>query len=385
MKRTCIILVPPLVFALAAILARLTGTPAENTIISENNFSRSSRQRKTVAVNSGELPATLAEFEHQILHHPAPPVEIHDAEGMEAVLDRDDRSSGSCGSGMASITYSMKWAEEAPEAMFAWLIDKGGSSRDRKLFPAYILFSSWAEKDMEAALSAVSRILNRTLRQQALVSSLEILCRSDPGRGRELMMHDLSLFASDGQCPIFNSSETGKITCEMLLSLPPGKERTQLLAKLLTDMARGNEELAGQANEVWQRAPADLRLELAAAGFTNGTDNATSFDGLAELMRENAESSGIPATAEKFIDAHGVDWAKRDLAGALGWAQTYLKGRSRAERSAGLFEFAAAQDFDAALGIWRTLPEGFLKIRAAEAISKGAPADRKAEDILIGK
>jgi hypothetical protein len=384
MKRTFMFLAPPLAFALAAILAWLTGAPADDVLVSGNSVSLSPRQREVVAADSRDLSATLVLLERMILHHPVPPVEIHDAEGMEAVLDRDDRSSGTCGGGMASITYSMEWAEEAPEAMFAWLIDKGGSSSDRKLFPAYILFGSWAGKDMKAALSAVSKIQNRNLRQQALISSLEILCKSDPSRARELMLQNLSVFAPDGRSPIFNWHETGKITCEMLLSLPPGKERTQLLAKLLTDMAGSNEELAGQATELWQRAPADLRLELAAAGYTNGKDNASSFAGLADLMRENAETSGVPTSAEKFIDVHGPDWAKRDLAGALDWTRTYLKGRIRAERGAGLFEFAAGQDFDAALGIWQTLPEGFMKVRAAEALSKGAPAECKADAILIG-
>jgi len=37
------------------------------------------------------------------------------------------------------------------------------------------------------------------------------------------------------------------------------------------------------------------------------------------------------------------------------------------------------QDFDAALRIWQTLPDGFLKVRSAGAISRGAPADRKSE------
>ena len=79
------------------------------------------------------------------------------------------------------------------------------------------------------------------------------------------------------------------------------------------------------------------------------------------------------------MEVHGPAWAKRNLAGALDWAQAHLKGKSRIEHSARLFEPAASWDFDTALRIWQTLPDSFFKVRAAGAISKGAPPDRKAE------
>lgn len=55
-----------------------------------------------------------------------------------------------------------------------------------------------------------------------------------------------------------------------------------------------------------------------------------------------------------------------------------LKGKSRVEHSVEFFEFAAGEDFDGAVESWELQPEGILKDRAAVAISKGAPAERKA-------
>ena len=106
-------------------------------------------------------------------------------------------------------------------------------------------------------------------------------------------------------------------------------------------------------------------------------DHSKNFDGLAELIKEDAESSGDRDALESFMRSHGPAWAKTDLTQALAWSQTHLKGKNRVEQSAQLFEPAASADFDTALRIWQTLPEGELKIRAAKALSKGAPPERK--------
>jgi len=75
---------------------------------------------------------------------------------------------------------------------------------------------------MAAALAAIPNIPDRRLRQQALVSSLDILCRSDRDRARVLMMQYLDLFPPGGQTPLFNQYESGETTCDLLRSLPPG-------------------------------------------------------------------------------------------------------------------------------------------------------------------
>ncbi len=362
MKRPRLFPAPPLVCVLAAVLVWLTGAHARNT-------PRSANPRK--------ISAVLDQLEQEILINP--PAEIHDAKGMEAALDSDDLTGSFCGGGQSASQYADEWVAESPEAMFAWLVNRGGSSFRRSLSPACDLFRTWAEKDMAAALAAVSRIPDRNLRRQALLSSVEILCKSDPGRARDLMIQNLGLFSPGGPSLIFRPYETGKAIWDMLWSLPPGAERTHLLANLLTDMALVTTDPPGQAEAAWQQCPADLRRELVAAGFTTYGGRETPIDGLEELMRERAEKSGDRAAAEQFINAHGPAWAKRDLPAALAWTRAHLKGKSRVERSAELFEYLAAQDFKSVLRLWQTLPDSSLKVRAAYAISKGTPSHRRDE------
>lgn len=372
MKRACIILAPPLVFALTAALAWLVRSPAEKVHAPESTQVSNVGQSETEEHDT----AILNQLEYKIVHYPAQAAKICDAKGMEAALESDILTSCTPEGGLSAVQYSMRWAEKSPVGMFNWLIQKTAYSEASKTFPVYLLFGSWAKKDMGAALSAVFKIPNRDLRQQALVTTFEVLCESDPTRARELMIQNLNLFPTDGRRPIFNAA---KPTCEILLSLPPSKERTNLLAMVLTDMSDYDAEKASQAVAVWQQQPEDVRRDLVAAGFTCGKEFAEKFDGLEHLMREHAETSGDYASVERFIEAYGPVLAKRDFTSALSWTQAYLKGKTRVERRAELFEFAASKNFDATIAIWQTLPDSFLKARAAGAISRGAPADWKSE------
>jgi len=380
MKRLGKFLAPPLAFVLAAGLAWVTGSPVADTPDDTlEPVVRAPRHRESIATGSAGRSATLAELEHEILHHPAPSMEFHDAATMEAVLDMDGGSHCFPGGGMASVEFSMDWAEKAPEEMFAWLLKQSGSNFDRDLFPAYMLFGRWAEDNMEAALEAVFKVPDRRIRRQALFSSLQEMCKTEPQRARDLLMQNLDLFPPDGPTPVIDTYESAGTTCDLLLSLPAGGERTHLLADLLTSMADSYDDRhTTKARAVWQQAPDTLRLELVEAGFRS-EGKASSFDGLEDLMREHAELSGDPATANKFIEAMGPAWAKRDLASALDWAQAHLKGKSGMEHRADLFKWAASEDFDTALSILRALPDGSLKLNAAEALNKGAPDDRKPE------
>lgn len=380
MKRLGKLLAPPFAFALAAGLAWVTGSPVADTPDdTPEPVGRAPRHREFTGMGSVDRSATLAELEHEILHHPAPPMEIHDAETMEAVLDMDERSRCFPGGGMGAIEFSMDWAEEAPEQMFAWLLKQSGSNSHRGLFPAYMLFGQWAENNMEAALAAALTIPDRRIRRQALFSTLQELCKTEPQRARDLLMQNLDLFPPDEETPVIESYEAPDTTCDMLLSLPPGAARTHLLADLLASMADSYDDgHTAQARTIWQQAPDTLRIELVAAGFRSGV-NASSFDGLEDLMREHAESSGDPAIANRFIEAIGPAWAKRDLASALDWAQAHLKGKSGMETRSKLFRWAASDDFDTALRVLGDLPDGSLKLNAAEALVRGAPDDRKPE------
>lgn len=96
-------------------------------------------------------------------------------------------------------------------------------------------------------------------------------------------------------------------------------------------------------------------------------------------MRERAETTGDPAVVGKFLRCDGEAWAKRDLVAALNWAQAHLKGKNRVDWREKFFQGGIHHDFDQTLRIWQTLPEGFLKVSAAEAIGRAAPESRKAD------
>jgi hypothetical protein len=363
MKRTRIFLVPPFVFALTAILTWFAGAPAGHPPNPDRTIAPGPHARAAAAAASGGLAEALLQLERNILpHNPAPPRgEIHDAEGMEKALRLDERTRWTFGGGMAQGTYAIAWADEAPEAMFAWLIRK---KSDPSQF-AQILFESWAAKNMKAALAAVPGISDPWTRGQALFSCLEILATRDPDRARELLAQNLSLFATDGATPSFYGFETATTTIALLQSLPPGKERTRLLAGCLSD-----DDFKGTAQTVWKQAADSQRREWLDAGFSPSFTVADSFEGLGDLMRERAESSGDCAAAEKFLENHGEAWARRDLAAALDWALSRLKGRRRVETLEKFFQAAVGQDRESALRVLQAMPEGCLKERAAGAIRR---------------
>lgn len=383
MKRAIILLAPLLAFVLGAVVAWISGSPGQKAFSAHENAHRSPRQREANLVNSRGPAVIAAQFEKEMLVYRSPPKEIHDADGMEAVLKFHRKTQGRSTSGIEWFSYSTKWAEESPVEMFTWLIREGGSDFKERGSAASVLFEKWATKDMEAALAAVARISDTSLRRQALASSLEVLCQSNPTRARDLLMQNLDLFPPDLECSVFKPYGTGKTTCELLLALSPGPERTRLLVDFLTSVARWSGEEAVNAISAWNDVPESMRREWVAAGFSSGKETATAFDGLEEMTRELVETTGNPRSADQFMEAHGPAWAKRDLRGALDWAQAHLKGKSLFNQSLELFAAAARGNPDAAMQRWQLLPQGFLKSQVAKAIVDNAPADRRADVISV--
>lgn len=358
---------PPFVFVLAAVLAWLSGAPPGSDSNGSESLSLSSRKRAVAMIDPSDMAAVLRQMESRILpRNPAPPRKALNAKGMEERLFNDDFGPVAPGSGLAAIGYSIDWAEEAPEEMFAWLVAQNG----KRVSQASILFESWAGKDMKAALAAVLRIQDPRLRAQALISSVGILCKSDPGRALELLTANLSLFDED----TYYMMGSDPACIELIGSLPRGEKRDHLLAGLLNQMADSTDAVA-----FWNGLPESERHELVEAGFAPYLTHGESFDGLEELMRERAESTGDPELVEEFLDSHGETWARRDLVAALDWAQVHLKGKRRVEERENFFQTGIRENFDQTLRIWQTLPEGDLKARAAEAMVGAAPEARRAE------
>lgn len=363
MKRPTIILAPPLVFALTAMLAWFAGSPAENESEERRTSVGSHSQRAETRADISDLPGALRRMESRILSHSPPPPagEIHNAKGMDK-LTGFARYLG----GMGMISYSFDWAEKAPEEMFDWLVRQNQDSSSE----TSILFSTWADSNTEAALTASLKIPNQKLRAQALMSTLEVLCQTNPARAEELLRQNLSLFSTHGYGPMFDGGETFTATWNLLLSLPPSKNRTHLQAILLDD---------DQGKSVWSNASDNERLEWVDAGFSPYRPDPESFQGLEDLIRERAENSSDSDVATRFIQNYGDAWAERDLAASLDWARAHLKGEQRVESREKLFQTGIRKDFYTTLSIWKNLPDGHLKQSAGEAILRATPNSRKVE------
>lgn len=374
MKRSSIILAPPLVFALTAMLAWFVGSPAEKKSEERRPAVRSQRQRAKARAEVSGLPGALRRMESRILpHNPAPPAgEIHNAKGMDNLV----RTAAylSCGSGMELIEYAYDWAEEAPEEMFDWLVRQN----QKRSSETSILFSTWANSNTEAALAASLKIPNPKLRAQALMSTLQVLSQTNPARAEELLRQNLSIFPTHGYGPTFDSGAAFSATWNLLLSLPSGKKRTHLQTGLLNHDHEGS---------VWSNASENERREWVDAGFSPYNPDPKSFQGLEDIMRERAENTSDSEVARRFIENHGNAWAQRDLAASLDWAQAHLKGEQRVKSRENFFQIGIREDFDNTLNIWRNLPDGYLKQSAAEAIRRATPNSRKVEleAALLGK
>jgi hypothetical protein len=104
------------------------------------------------------------------------------------------------------------------------------------------------------------------------------------------------------------------------------------------------------------------------------------LEGMEEMRRRHVETTGDPVAAAHYVASrNGREWAQRDPAAAVAWAQQHLKGEQRVKGTARLFAAGAAENFDATLQLWQSLPDGVLRARAAGNLAAGAPADRKAE------
>jgi hypothetical protein len=289
---------------------------------------------------------------------------------MDNEIYSDNRSALVCGSGMAAFHYAREWANDAPEEMFAWL----AKQNEEQSFYAYILFESWAGKDMKGALAAANRIPISKNRAQALISCLEVLNKSDPSRAKKLLAQNIELFSPAESSSLSWSYDPGNLCIEMVNSLPPSKERTCLLSNLLGDVCHSDE-----AKKVWKDLSMSERRELIDAGFDPYKGSDESLDGIEDLLRERIEATGDTNLAETFISKYGGDWVERDLAGALEWTQKHFKGHSRVEHREKLFQTGITKNFDQTIKIWKAMPEGFLKSSAAEAILRATPDTRKAE------
>jgi len=372
MKRLILNATPLILFGASAIGAYSRVSSENHTSSGEIIFTERSAVGPSTSPGSMDATNMLERMGNRIMaHNPPPPRKTYAGDVMVQLMNPGCYP----GSGMPGIEYAMGWAEDAPEEMFAWLIDKN----EEASFETYLLFRTWAAVDSEAALAAASRIPNAALRAQAWITTLEILCKTKPERAQKMLLENAELFATaNGRNLIFQFDEIGA-AWNLLLALPAGKAQTRLQAQLLGKSAHES------ARNVWDQASATQRQEWLTAGFTPSWGAGDSFAGLQDLMRETAEATGNPADAEKLIQVYGDAWAEKDLASAIHWAQAHLKGKDKIETMGKFFFANARKDIEQTLSVWQQMPASYLKKEMAQMLLRGCPEDRKAHANAILK
>ncbi len=397
MKPAIFLTGPPLAFFAAAMLAGLV-KPHDPAARSNRAIPSAPRERAGSTENSKSVPtdieSTLSEMERRVVWFSPTKVEIHNAEGMESRLLKDLRASpnDSGYSGLEALNYSIGWARENPAELFEWFIRQElVSSKLRKSLAAW-LFSEWAKQDMTAALAALARISKAESRAQALVSTLEVLSQKDPAKARELLLQNIDSLDVLKSVE-FQEFEPGKARTDLILSLPPGKLRSLLMAENIRCLMyegigcggdkSGYYAKAALGTGLWNQLSTDERRELVDAGLRSSEFDEIQLDGLEDLIRQRAEVSNDPRQASLFMDRYCIAWAKRDAAAAVSWTMSHLKGDERREWTRNVITLAADENFDAAIRVWRTLPEGTLRKEAAKYLLLDTPADHEAEKAML--
>jgi hypothetical protein len=290
----------------------------------------------------------------------------------------------------AAFLYAQRWARQSPQEMFDWFQQHGGfevraepRGSSRYNFDA-VLFAEWAKRDPAAALWAALACHQKRDRGTAVVNIVRTLHETDPRRAFAIMAEHTEFFRS-GDLPSAQSANY-RATWDTLTTLPAGKDRNIILARYFDDLWKYRREDSGR---LWQEMPASLRDELVAGSFAGAVaiqqgelvpQHIPELEGMDELRRRHVETTGDTAAAAHYINSrNGREWALRDPAAAIAWAQEHLKGEQRVRSTASLFHAGAAGNFEATLRLWQSLPEGVFRARAAGNLAAGAPAERKAE------
>jgi hypothetical protein len=281
--------------------------------------------------------------------------------------------------------YARRWAMKSPREMYEWFQRRGsfdlpGSAQDI----IAILFTEWAKQDAGAAMQAALKCCqNCGGAMRAVVSAVQ---RTDPTRAVALLAEHLDYFRGGWDLPLSAKDFGYRATWEAINQLPAGRSRSVLLASYFNDLWTSRRE---ESVRIWQELPAVLRAELVTGSFTGVAamrrgvrvpQPIPRVEGIDEMRRSHVETTGDAAAAAHFVASRsGREWAQRDPAAAVTWAQQYLKGEAGVKATAQLFCPAAAQNFDAALQALEALPPGVLRVRALDNLAAGASTKHAAE------
>jgi hypothetical protein len=293
-----------------------------------------------------------------------------------------------------SASYARLWAKKSPRDMYDWMQRRGSLEffnnvpRGGYLNLVTILFTEWAGQDagaaMQAALTCSDRA-NRGLAVRAVVSAVQ---RTDPARAVALLAEHMEFCHGgwDWDQPLSAKDADYRATWAAITKLPAGSSRNTLLGFYFDELWQNRRK---ENVRIWQELPEELRADLVAGSFKGISamlmgvpvpQPIPQLEGMDEMRRRHVETTGDTDAAAHFVASRsGREWAERDPAAAVAWAQQYLKGEARVKATARLFRPAAEGNFDAALKVLETLPPGMLRVRAIGNLAAGAPPEHAAE------
>ncbi len=281
----------------------------------------------------------------------------------------------------AAFSYSMAWAKQDPQGMFEWFQRRGGFT-----LPALNgnygflnhVFLELTKKNPDAAITAALSCPTKRDCAEALIHVIEQLRKTDPARATSLASEHLAKLETTHGWSAYGKNY--RETWDFLTALTAGKSRGKVIAGYFEEVIRYHSK---DSVQLWRDMPDALRREIVAGGFSGiylpGLESTVQLEGISGLQREHIESTGDAMTTRQWLGTGAREWAGRDPAAAVAWAQQNLKGEQRLEGTAQLFSAGAAQDFAATLRVWQSLPDGILKAHATGHLAAGAPEARKAE------
>ena len=282
--------------------------------------------------------------------------------------------------GTRPFAYAKRWAAQAPQEMFDWLQSHGGMVQpmgDGRSATTFIttLFHAWAQRDPDKALAAALQVQGQFERPQAIAAVIESTRKTDPSRALTFASANMATLATGRIGYLSAQGADYRQVWNLLRQLPPGPDRGTVLANFYDDICRYH---TADSAPLWQETPEAVRREMSTSGYNRMFTPGTLAD-VADYQRAHVEATGDQKIAGHFLQNEGHQWARRDPAAAIAWAQQHLKGRQRVEGTAQLFRIAAVDNFDATLQVWHSLPEGLLRARAAGHLAAVAPTARVPE------
>jgi len=268
-----------------------------------------------------------------------------------------------------------RWAEKDPAACWAWYLRDGRRSLG-DFSPTNLIFSAWAQKDPEAAMTTL-RASSWEVRSSAADGILEAWALGEGEVADSLFPH-LSGLLNSSNAPIYwaGGKDSERLGAR-LLALPPGTARTAMLSKFGTGLF----EKDWQSALVWsQRVPEAERAgihERWAATALQTKSRVIYFRGDGSVspaperlawaqkwLTEEADAATRTRLGPKYVEALSAS----DPAAALTWAHESLGGLPLSQAIKNIVEAQAGKDRDSAMALLDSLPPGGLRLQAADAL-----------------